>query len=85
LLEVVAIGRKNAGKDPDTNSVADPDPGSGAFLISESGIRDGKKIRIHDHPRLFSECYKIVVRVVLKLFDADPDTGSAIFLTLYPG
>jgi hypothetical protein len=25
-------------------SVADPDPGSGAFLTPESGIRDGSKL-----------------------------------------
>jgi hypothetical protein len=27
-------------------SVADPDPGSGAFLTPGSGIRDGEKVRI---------------------------------------
>jgi hypothetical protein len=27
-------------------SVADPDPGSGAFLTPQSGIRDGQKIKI---------------------------------------
>jgi hypothetical protein len=31
-----------------TFNVADPDPGSGAFLTPGSGIRDGYKIRIRD-------------------------------------
>jgi hypothetical protein len=39
----VAISRGFLG-----TSVADPDPGSGAFLTPGSGIRDGSKIRIRD-------------------------------------
>jgi hypothetical protein len=52
--------------------VADPDPGSGAFLISGSGM--GKKIRIRNH---ISESLKTIFWFkILKFFDADPEQGS---------
>ena len=48
-------------------SVADPDPGSGAFFGPGSGIRDGKKsgsgIR-NEHPRSFSESLETVFWVL---------------------
>jgi hypothetical protein len=51
------------------------------FFTPESGIRDGRKIRIRDeHPRYFSESLETDFRAkILKLFYADP--GSGIFLT----
>jgi hypothetical protein len=43
-------------------SVANPDPGCGAFLIPGFGIRDGKKIRIREMniPYHFSESLETV-------------------------
>jgi hypothetical protein len=75
-------------------SVADLDPGSGAFLTPVSGIRDqgsgmGKKSRtgsgmnIPDH---ISESLETLFLVkIIKFFYGDPDLGSRIFLTLDPG
>jgi hypothetical protein len=68
------------------------DPRSVAFLTPESGIRirdlgEGKKsgsgINIPDN---FFDILETVFRVkILIFFDADPDPGSEIFLTLGPG
>jgi hypothetical protein len=58
------------------SSVADP--GSGAFL--NPWIRD-EHFRFH-----FRELRNnFLVSKILKFFDADPDPGSEIFLTLDPG
>jgi hypothetical protein len=43
-------------------SVADPDPGSGAFLIPGTGIWDGHKNNF--------------LVAILKFFDADPGSGK---------
>ncbi len=63
------------------------DPGSGAFLTPRSGM--GKKIWIRirddilDH---ISDGFETIFGIkILKFFDADPDPGSGIFLTLDPG
>ncbi len=55
------------------------DPGSGAFLTSGSGIRDGYNIRIRirdEHPGSYSESLETIFWVkigyLLKIFDADP-------------
>jgi hypothetical protein len=46
-------------------SVADPNPGSGAFLTPGSGI-----------PEHISESLETIFRVkILKFFDTDPDPG----------
>jgi hypothetical protein len=48
---------------------------------SGSGIRD-------EHPGSYSESLETIVwfkNTILKFFDADPDSGSGIFLTLDPG
>jgi hypothetical protein len=53
-------------------SVADPNPGSGAFLILRSGLgkKSGSGMNSLDH---ISESLKIIVWVkILKFFDADP-------------
>jgi hypothetical protein len=62
-------------------SVANPDRGSGAFLNPESGMVNTKSrsrsgIRDEHSGSYFRE---------LKFFDADPNPGSGIFLTLDPG
>jgi hypothetical protein len=70
------------------HSVAYPGPGSGAFFASGSGI--GKKSRsgIRDEhpgsyfPELRTQFFGLKK---LQLFDADPDPGSEIFLTMDPG
>jgi hypothetical protein len=62
-------------------SVADPHPGSGAFLNPGSGIWDGKKTRSGMNiPDLTLENSVSVfwVRNTLILFDADPDPRSGI-------
>jgi hypothetical protein len=56
------------------SSVADPDPGSGAFLTPGSGFRDGKKFQI------LIRDYFLKVKL-LKFFDVDPDPVSGIFST----
>ncbi len=62
-------------------SVADPDPGSGAFLIPASGVRDPGwvkiKIRILDH---VSESLETIFG--LKYLNSLLRCGSGIFLTL---
>ncbi len=71
-------------------SVADPDPGFGAFLTPGYKI----KIRIldpdlgwtaRDHISESLEKIFWVKNTVLKLFDADQDPGSKIFLSPVPG
>ncbi len=66
---------------------ADPDPGSGAFLIPRSGMGkksiSGSGMIILDH---ISESLETIIWVQnSKFFYGDPDTGSGIFLTLDPG
>jgi hypothetical protein len=57
-----------------SSSVADPDPGSGAFLTKGSGI--GKN----------SESLQTILGVKIhKSFDANADPGSRKLLTLDPG
>ncbi len=52
-------------------SVADPDPGPGDFLTPGSGVQDpGSRLGKKSWLKIF------------KLFDADADPGSGIFLTL---
>jgi hypothetical protein len=58
-------------------SVADADPGSSAFLTPESGIQDGRKIRIRirirdEQPGLYFRDFK---NNIFKFFDADPGSG----------
>jgi hypothetical protein len=54
-------------------------PGSG---MGEN-LRSGSQINISDH---VSESLETIFWVkILKIFDADPDPGSGIFLTLDPG
>jgi hypothetical protein len=54
-------------------------PGSG----SETGRKSESGMNIPDH---FSEGLETGFRVkILKFFEADPDPGSGIFLTLDPG
>ncbi len=62
------------------SSVADSDPGSGAFLTLDPGSGMGKKsgsgsaMNIPDH---VSEILETAFWVkILKFFDADPDPGS---------
>ncbi len=72
--------------------VADPDPGSGAFLTPWDGIRDGKNpdsgwISCIIFPRAEKHLFWLKI---FKFFDADPgrdllDPGFGIFLTLDPG
>ncbi len=59
-------------------TVADPDPGSGAFETPESG--SGMNIQDHITESL-EQCFGLKI---LKFFcvDADPGSGSEIFLTL---
>jgi hypothetical protein len=65
-------------------SVADPDPGSGAFFTPGSGM--GKKSRSGIRIRIFPSAWRKKFWVtILKFFDADPDLGSIIFLTGDPG
>jgi hypothetical protein len=72
-----------------TRNVADPDPGSGAFLTPPgSGILDGEKIRIRDPGRtsqiIFPRALKKFLELkILKLLYADP--GSRILNLFYPG
>jgi hypothetical protein len=74
-------------------SVADPDPGSGAFLTPGSGIRDGQKvsIRIRDEQ---SGSYFLELRnhffvffgvKILKFLDADPGSGMETVRIRDPG
>jgi hypothetical protein len=69
-------------------SVADPDPVPFSFFTTGSGM--GKiKIRILDEHSgsYFREIITIFCNFwikILKFFDADPDPGSGIFLTLDP-
>jgi hypothetical protein len=52
-------------------SVADPDPGYGAFLTPGSRNPD-----VYEHPRSFSESLGTVITIyVYKYFDADPNPG----------
>ncbi len=60
------------------SSVADPDPVSGAFLTSGSGIREGKKIWIRDPDEHF-------LGKTLKFFVAYPDQWFVVFLIQDPG
>ncbi len=68
---------------PYTTSVADPDPGSGAFLTpgSGSGIRDGKYPDLDPRSRIWDEHHRSFFRelrnIFLNLF-SDPDPGSEI-------
>ncbi len=71
----------------DFGSVADPDPGSGAFLTPGSGIRGPEwvkiRIRIRDeNPDHISECLETILWVkIFKFFEADPEwnkLGSGI-------
>ncbi len=60
-----------------TRNVADPDPGSGAFLTPGSGMgkksRSGSGMNIPDH---ISESLETILWVkILKFFDADADPG----------
>ena len=68
-------------------SVAKPDPRFGAFFIPGSGM--GKKSGSGsgmNNPDHISESLETIFGVILiKFFDADPDPGSRIFLTLDPG
>jgi hypothetical protein len=59
-------------------SVADPDPGSGAFLTTGSGIRDGKKPGSGmNNSYHISESLKTIFWVeILKFFDADQRDGK---------
>jgi hypothetical protein len=41
VYDTNTIQEDKVAKDPLVSSVADPDPGSGAFLTPGSGIRDG--------------------------------------------
>jgi hypothetical protein len=70
-------------------SVADPDPGSGAFLTPGSWIRIEKKSRsgliIPDHFYESLEIVFIVKKYLNSFVDADPDPGSGILLTMDPG
>ncbi len=66
-------------------SVADPDPGSGAFLTPGSGMgkksRSGSGMNIPDHiSESLEQNFGLKIR---KFFDADPRSG--IFLALDPG
>ncbi len=54
-------------------SVADPDPGSGAFLIPGSGMN------------IFLSLVKNFGLKIFKFFVADPVSGSGAFLTWDPG
>jgi hypothetical protein len=70
-------------------SVADQDPGSGAFLTPGFGMGKnsdpdpGPGMNIPDQ---FSESLETVFRAkLLKVFDADSDPASVILLTLDPG
>jgi hypothetical protein len=65
-------------------SVADPGSGVLRPLNPVSGM--GGKIRIRDEePGSFSESLETIFCItILKFFDADPDPGSGIFLTLDP-
>jgi hypothetical protein len=67
-------------------SVADPGPGSGAFLTPGSEMAKNQKpdpgsgMNIPDH---ISESLETIFGLeMLKFFDADPVPGSGIFLTL---
>ncbi len=59
-----------------SSSVADPDPGSGAFLIPRYGIRDGYKIRIRIRDEQPGSYFRELLRnyflevKILKFFDA---------------
>ncbi len=64
--------------------MADPDPGSGAFLTPGSGM--GKIIKILIRDLHISESLEQFLWLkILKFFYADPDPGSGIFLTRDPG
>jgi hypothetical protein len=55
-----------------------PDPGPGTGKKSGSGIKK--------NPNHISESLETIFWVkILKFFDADPDPGSEIFLTLWDG
>jgi hypothetical protein len=68
----------------DRPSVADLDPGSGAFLTTGSGIRirdpGWKKIRIWDEHHFSGSLDTVFGLKILKFFDANPDPESGIFL-----
>jgi hypothetical protein len=72
----------------DQTSFADPDPGSGAFLNSGSGIRDGKKsgsgsrMNNLDH---ISELKNNFLVEILKFFDAAPGSGMEKICIRDPG
>ncbi len=72
-----------------TVKISVADPGSGVFLTPGSGM--GKKSRSgtgiqYEHPGTYiRELRNNFGRKILKFFDADPDSGSGIFLTLVPG
>ncbi len=77
-------------------TVADLDPGSGAFLNPRSGIRDGYKIRIRDtdpgsgsginNTGHISESLETIFLVkIIKFFDADLGSGMEKILIRDPG
>jgi hypothetical protein len=66
--------------------VADPDPGSGTFLIpgSGSGKKSGSGFGIRDESSrsFFRELRNSFFGLkIIKFFDADPDPGSGIFIS----
>ncbi len=64
---------EGVGKGNNVCSVADPEPGPGAFLTPESGIRDGQKIKIRIRRSYFRKNFWVRI---LKFFDGDPGPGS---------
>jgi hypothetical protein len=79
----------------DLSSVADPDPGLGAFLTPGSGIRDGRKsasgsgIRDEQPGSYFLERRKHFFAFfgvkILKFFDEDPGSGMTTVGIRDPG
>jgi hypothetical protein len=69
--------------------VADPDPISDAFLTPGSGIWMGKKLGSGSGMNILYHIFESLETIfwlkILKFFDADPNPGSGIFLTLNPG
>jgi hypothetical protein len=72
----------------DPHSVADPDPGLGAFLTHGSGIRDGRKsasgsgsyfIALRNH------FFAFLGVKILKFFDEDPGSGMETVRIRDPG
>jgi hypothetical protein len=69
------------------NSVADPDPVPVLSLHAGSGMGpDPGSVSVMKNSDHISESLKTIFWVkILKFFDADPDLGSRIFMTLDPG